>query len=392
MKCNISEESLSTLSCLGNEEEGVNSQSPEEIRKSERKTLHLTCEELHELSDPVNDLVLNLGTELINEIQAEENFPPDYLKNVIEKVTSIKVRYDTAKSKTDKISSEMEYSDYHRNFENQLQLLTTILRDCEAWLNDFSVNNVSKSFSGESEKGKISSEMEYSEYHHNSIPYFSIILNGINIFLALDNFQKKRAVFESHNATMLEIMNLSKDTDGNPFSISSFGSTSVKEEIDRLSSKWTGLEAKFNVIEKELLKAPTILPSKDTVVDETAENDVFLEPVTIMEKELENLRMQHKPASNLSDISINLKVARLSDMISQLKEFENLREELNIWIEDVRSDIGRAKQNVDKMADEAIILQDEQFFVRLLEVILIILRNLVQLTIILHGYIVIIII
>lgn len=154
MKCNISEESLSTLSCLGNEEEGVNSQSPEEIRKSERKTLHLTCEELHELSDPVNDLVLNLGTELINEIQAEENFPPDYLKNVIEKVTSIKVRYDTAKSKTDKISSEMEYSDYHRNFENQLQLLTTILRDCEAWLNDFSVNNVSKSFSGESEKGK----------------------------------------------------------------------------------------------------------------------------------------------------------------------------------------------------------------------------------------------
>ena len=205
--------------------------------------------------------------------------------------------------------------------------------------------------------------------------YFFVILNDRNIFLALDNFQKKRAVFESHNATMLEIMKLSKDTDGNPFSISSFGSTSVKEEIDRLSSKWTGLEAKFNVIENELLKAPKILPNKDTIVDETSENDVFLESVTIMEKELENLRMEHKPASNLSDISINLKVARLSDMISQLKEFENLREELNIWIEDVRSDIGRAKQNVDKMADEAIILQDEQFFVRLLEVILIILRN-----------------
>ena len=154
IKFNISEESLSSLSCLGNGEEGSSSQNSEEIRKSERKTLHLLCEELHELADPVNDLVLNLGTELINEIQAEENFPPDYLKNVIEKVTSIKVRYDTAKSKTDKISSEMEYSDYHRNFENQLQLLTTILRDCEAWLNDFSVNNVSKSFSGESEKGK----------------------------------------------------------------------------------------------------------------------------------------------------------------------------------------------------------------------------------------------
>ena len=212
-------------------------------------------------------------------------------------------------------------------------------------------------------------------YEVRFIPYVFVMLYCMNIFLALDNFQKKRAVFESHNSTMLEIMNLSKDTDGNPFSISSFGSTSVKEEIDRLSSKWTGLEIKFNAIENELLQAPNILPNNDTVVDETAENDVFLDSVTIMEKKLENLRMQHKQASNLSDISINLKVARLSDMISQLKEFENLREELNIWIEDVRSDIGRAKHNVDKMADEAIILQDEQFFVRLLEVIYIVLRN-----------------
>ena len=84
--------------------------------------------------------MLNLGTELINEIQAEENFPPDYLKNVIEKVTSIKVRFDSANSKIDKISSELQFSDYHRNFENQLRILTTILDDCESWLKDFSNN------------------------------------------------------------------------------------------------------------------------------------------------------------------------------------------------------------------------------------------------------------
>ena len=86
----------------------------------------------------MNDLVLNLGTELIKEIQAEENFPPDYLKNVIEKVTSVKVRYDTAQSKIEKICSEIDFSDYHRNFENQLHILTVILKDCETWLKDFS--------------------------------------------------------------------------------------------------------------------------------------------------------------------------------------------------------------------------------------------------------------
>ena len=105
-----------------------------------RKILHQTSNELKELNDPVNDLVLNLGTELINEIQAEENFPPDYLKNVIEKVTSIKVRFDSANSKIDKISSELQFSDYHRNFENQLRILTSILDDCESWLKDFSNN------------------------------------------------------------------------------------------------------------------------------------------------------------------------------------------------------------------------------------------------------------
>ena len=60
---------------------------------------------------------------------------------MIEKVTSVKVRYDTAKSKIDKICSEMDYSDYHRNFENQLHILTTILKDCETWLKDFSRRN-----------------------------------------------------------------------------------------------------------------------------------------------------------------------------------------------------------------------------------------------------------
>ena len=109
-------------------------------RIAHRKTLRETSNELKELNDPVNDLVSNLGTELINEIQAEENFPPDYLKNVIEKVTSIKVRFDSAKSKIDKIRSEAEFSDYHRNFENQLYILTNILDDCESWLKDFSNN------------------------------------------------------------------------------------------------------------------------------------------------------------------------------------------------------------------------------------------------------------
>ena len=91
-------------------------------------------EELNSLCAHVDDLVMNLGKGLINEIQAEENFPPDYLKNVIEKVASIKVRYDTSKAKADKTLAEMEYTEYYRHFEKQLETLNIILEDCEAWL------------------------------------------------------------------------------------------------------------------------------------------------------------------------------------------------------------------------------------------------------------------
>ena len=136
----ISEEIISSLPSFEALENDSKTNVLDSQKIAHRKTLHQTSNELKELNDPVNDLVLNLGTELINEIQAEENFPPDYLKNVIEKVTSIKVRFDSAKSKVDKISSELQFSDYHRNFENQLRILTTILDDCESWLKDFSNN------------------------------------------------------------------------------------------------------------------------------------------------------------------------------------------------------------------------------------------------------------
>ena len=132
----ISEEGISSFSLLRKDESSIPTDCQIE-ENANRNTINQTDDELKMISDPVDDLVLTLGKELINEIQAEENFPPDYLKNVIEKVASIKVRYDTAKDKVHKARMEMDYADYHRNFEQQLQILTTILQDCEIWLEDF---------------------------------------------------------------------------------------------------------------------------------------------------------------------------------------------------------------------------------------------------------------
>ena len=155
----ILEEALSSFSSLGKNEGDSGEQNVD------RNKLNQTADELKALYIPVEDLVLNLGKDLINEIQAEENFPPDYLKNVIEKVTSVKVRYDTAEGKINKIKVEMDYSDYHRNFEKQLQILTMILQDCEIWLQDFpnriQCDPASEQSSMDIDKGKFINNKSY---------------------------------------------------------------------------------------------------------------------------------------------------------------------------------------------------------------------------------------
>ena len=98
--------------------------------------LQATQQELASLSTHVDDLVLNLGKELINEIQAEENFPPDYLKNVIEKVASIKVRFDTSIAKLEKVQVKADFVEQKMHFDRQVSTLTEMLDHCGKWLEE----------------------------------------------------------------------------------------------------------------------------------------------------------------------------------------------------------------------------------------------------------------
>jgi hypothetical protein len=167
---------------------------------------------------------------------------------------------------------------------------------------------------------------------------------------------------------MNEIRKLSLDSSINSFSSQTFGSCSVKEEIDKLSTRWKHLDAQFNDRHNEIIKKKETVTRKLATVDSGSQNNIYLESIPIMEKRLKDLKTQHAEPSNFADISTNMTITKLTDLIENYGSFEILRQNSLSWINDTKAGIHRAKQNIDQMAEESIIYQDEQFLTNLLKV------------------------
>ena len=163
----------------------------------------------------------------------------------------------------------------------------------------------------------------------------------------------------SHNEIMKEIKKLSQDQTVNSLSDDSFGSHTVKEEIDALSSKWSKIDAIFSDLNSQI----------ETMISHQTNHTVYLEPLREMEQRLKELRSQnHKTASNMDDISTNLNITRLSELIDSLKSFESLEEDSRQQIINCEQTIKEVKIDIDQMQTEAILVEDERHLSRLLKV------------------------
>ena len=169
---------------------------------------------------------------------------------------------------------------------------------------------------------------------------------------------------------MSEIRKLSLDSSINSFASQSFGSCTVKEEIDKLSARWKHLDAQFNDQHNEILKKKETITSKLTGEDDNSQNNIYLESIPIMETRLRDLKSQKAEPSNFADISTNMNITKLAGLIENYGSFEILRQNSLSWINDTNAGIHRAKQNINRMAEKSIIDQDEEFLTNLLKVLL----------------------
>ena len=166
-------------------------------------------------------------------------------------------------------------------------------------------------------------------------------------------------MFISHNEIMNEIKKLSEDQTVNSLSDDSFGSHAVKEEIGALSSKWARIDAIFSDLNAQI----------ETMINHQNKHSVYLESLTEMEQRLKNLRSHnHKTTSNMDDISTNLSITKLSELIESLKHFESLEEDLKHQINNCEQTIKEVKIDIDQMQTETILVEDERHLSRLLKV------------------------
>jgi hypothetical protein len=77
---------------------------------------------------------LSLGEVLIGEIESEENFPPDYLANVQEKVAVLKSQFESVEVKSKKLREFHDYSNCKRKFYVKLSDINQQLETLSQWL------------------------------------------------------------------------------------------------------------------------------------------------------------------------------------------------------------------------------------------------------------------
>ena len=166
---------------------------------------------------------------------------------------------------------------------------------------------------------------------------------------------------------MNEIRKLSQDANLNAFSATSCGNYIVKDEIDKLSAKWDNLDEKFNGIYAQLMHKKASLIDQEPSTDDSGLADIYLEPLSNMEQKLKDLEVRSTDKSNM-EISTTMNITRLTELITNFRSFDNLRQSLSTWINTAQSKIDVAKRNIDLMEDEDTLLQDDQTLTKLLQV------------------------
>ena len=156
--------------------------------------------EVTNLSGSVND-VLQLGNDLISEIQAEEDYPPDYLNNVTEKVSSMESSLSEIQEKLQATKDRLQFEKWKNRCQSQISSLNSILNTWSALLEEL------KTEPGDPEVRK-------------------------------RDLESRRSSFESCASTVEEIKRLANST---TFRSDNESSTAIRKEIESICSRWSDI-------------------------------------------------------------------------------------------------------------------------------------------------------
>ena len=251
--------------------------------------------EMAEWKRKVDDTV-SLGWDLISEIQSENDYPEDYLKNVNDKVELVSRELSRLEIQVPETKRNLSYWLKKAQLRSNLQVLSNVLDQYEAKLSEDS-----------------------------------------------QEMQLYKANLATHNQSLQHLKTLAKETLLHPGAVIDPGNT-IKSDLYNFCERFEALECQFSEVKMEeeeqqpnyLQQIDEINPSKSESVTHDAvmkqcslsvDKDVIvvLRDVPLMEEQLKS------DSSLLTRDQTNL----LHEMIEQLKKHQDRIEAITLWMQEV---------------------------------------------------------
>ena len=171
-------------------------------------------------------------------------------------------------------------------------------------------------------------------------------------FAAIDDYDKKHTTFVSHNEMMEEIKKLAGHA-----TLHLASGTNVTEEITRLSAKWDYLDEKFKSTHDVILQKRSSVQERDDVMpSESTASTLYLESLPDMENKLKDFD------------ETNMAQTKLTELISDLKSFNDVKLSLEAWIKKVQLHIDLAEQQIARMENDKVLEEHRNVLENLLQV------------------------
>eukprot|EP00094_Tigriopus_californicus_P012072 TCALIF_11665-PA protein Name:"Similar to DMD Dystrophin (Gallus gallus)" AED:0.11 eAED:0.12 QI:11/0.44/0.31/0.89/0.88/0.89/19/143/3398 len=306
--------------------EHVNQESfpTEESLEEERIALYESI--LKDVSEGLPDAeeALRLGQELIQDIQAEEDFPPDYLSNVTDKVTSLQTDQEALNCDSDRLTNRCEYLKCKRKFYSDFETLKIKVRGFEHWLDQLNMDAICRDLDA--------------------------------IESTLEVCASKKSMLNSYDHIVHDMKELSNEVSLHPGALED-PSNRVKTDIYAFCDKWDKLENQISQKQSALVKHKRSIQKKvsggshaanlnENVTEEWLDkisSPVYLDRVVVMEEEMVQLRRDiHSLGEDANDektqeirLQVEARIRSLDILVKSVEKFQEEVDSLTKWMDEV---------------------------------------------------------
>ena len=260
----------------------------------------------------------NLGERLISEIQSEEDYPPDYLNNVSEKVKQMRDQMTQIEAQVPELVNDLSYKIKKEEVYQNLNRLTNVLKGYEAFLHTCSSNKTddATTTTSDHDDGNGSGDPNKDD-DDDDITKLEQLKSISNNLVQHDQSVSELKILA--NQTLLHAVNDPEN--------------SIKSDLYSFCERWNSLESKLSDARIALKSRKTTTTTKITTVRSSTSTSspptekIKLREVSIMEADIK----QMKKNGNVSEAQITV----AQTMLDQLKTHQESIEGITLWMDEV---------------------------------------------------------